>query len=205
VSSLTIAKGTPWGYIGGAVDLARVATTDTEVVAMAMADPGLPIGLTGGALWASLGGESVTGRLFTDAAMHLPIDLLAVELGDGVVPGVVHRAAGTVHASTRTRRPLAVIGNIGAWGPYRALPRAHPNDGLADAIWGDLSWRDLWIVRSRAVTGTHLPHPSITERRASTVEVTLSRTANWFVDGRSIGRAATATITVEPDAATVVV
>ncbi len=102
-----------------------------------------------------------------------------------------------VHA-LRRRKPVAVAGNVGQWHRYRALPRAHPNDGLVDVVWGELSWSDLLVVARRATTGTHLPHPALTERRAASVEVELTRPAAWFVDDRFLARGPRARISVHP-------
>jgi YegS C-terminal NAD kinase beta sandwich-like domain len=221
---VTIAKGQAWGSVGGPAPVDHRARSDCELVQHVLSHregatggvAPLIVGLTGGSLWESLGGQSVVGRLEAADAMHLPVDLMRLDLGPELGPASEasghrktlderrHWAVATIHATARLRRPVAVIGNIGAWKKYRALPRAHPGDGIADALWGDLGWQSLWQVSKRAVTGTHLPHPGITARRAATVTIELERPCMWFADGNEVGRAAVATITVEPDAVIVV-
>lgn len=204
---MTIRPGTPWGERLGAVPGIVVAADDAAAAA-ALA-PGRPgqaasgaprrVALTGGSMWSFLGGASAVGRWRTDDAHHHPVDLFEVEIGNTTT-----WVLATLHARRRGR-PVAVVGNVGHWRRYRALPRAHPGDGLADAIWGDLGWSDLLVVGRRAVTGTHLPHPAITERRAPLVVVELERSAVWFADGRRLTNGPTARITVHPDAGIVVV
>lgn len=219
---MTIRPNVDWGEPLGAVPGIPVADDDHTLARLLAAGvivdparrPDLPgparfgvaapvtVALTGGELWRFLGGPAVAGRWSTPAAWRFPVDLLAVE-----IDGTTHWAAATVTATTsasRWGRPLAVAGNVGTWRGYRALPRAHPNDGLVDAVWGDLPWRELAKVRQRAVTGTHLPHPGLTERRRSEVTIDTGRMASWSVDGVAVGRASAAVVTVVPDAGIVV-
>lgn len=204
---MTIRPGVAWGERLGAVPGIAVAGDDASAAAaLAPAAPGIAasavprrVALTGGAMWSFLGGASAVGRWRTDDAHHHPVDLLEVEIGTTTA-----WVLATLHARRRGR-PVAVVGNVGHWRHYRALPRAHPGDGLVDAIWGDLGWSDLLVVGRRAVTGTHLPHPAITERRAPRVVVELARPAMWFADGHRLRTASTARITVHPDAGIVVV
>ncbi len=204
---MTIRPGVPWGERLGAVPGIAVAHDDaTAAAALAPASsgpgaPGAPrrVALTGGSMWSFLGGASAVGRWCTDDAHHHPVDLLEVEIGSTTA-----WVLATLHARRRGR-PVAVVGNVGHWRRYRALPRAHPGDGLVDAIWGDLGWSELLVVGRRAVTGTHLPHPAVTERRAPCVVVELERPAVWFADGRRLTNGRTARVTVHADAGIVVV
>ena len=210
---MTIRPGSLWGERLGAVPGIAVAADDATAAAVlapgAAPDPGTAgpaapsaphrVALTGGSMWSFLGGATAVGRWRTDDAHHHPVDLLEVEIGTTTA-----WVLATLHARRRGR-PVAIVGNVGHWHRYRALPRAHPGDGLVDAIWGDLGWSDLLVVGRRAVTGTHLPHPAITERRAALVVVELERSAVWFADGRRLANGPTARITVHPDAGIVVV
>jgi hypothetical protein len=200
---MTIAPGQLWGERRGAVLDAPIASSDAAIAGLiANGRHHRGIVLTGGELWASLGGASVIGRSATEEAHHYSIDALSVTLGGSERPylAIAHVAG------FRRYKPVAVIGNIGNWRRYRALPRAHPNDGELDGVWGRLPWSALVTVASRARTGTHLPHPSLQVRRAPSVEVEpiVGSRVRWEADGRTIGRAARARVEVIPDAAVVI-
>jgi hypothetical protein len=202
---VTIAPGVDWGAaLGPGVELPR-AVDDASLASLLSGGVGsTPVSAvaTGGELWRFLGGESVKGRWSTNEARHYPVDLLRLELDD-----VVHwcvAAAVARRGRSRRSRPVAVVGNVGIWRRYRVLPRAHPDDGLADALWGELRWTELDQVRRRAVTGIHLPHPRLHERRATSLTIELGRRARWTVDGLEAGPAGTVRVTVMADAGVVV-
>ena len=98
---------------------------------------------------------------------------------------------------------LAVAMNAQWVKEWNLGPKAHPNDGLIDAYemhLGFLEWRK---VKRRLGTGTHLPHPGITQTRAKAVTFDLP---GWtvYVDGEDVGRAKHLAIRALPDALTVV-
>ena len=99
-----------------------------------------------------------------------------------------------------------MVANAQYVGSWNVAPRAHPGDGLLDAVLvGDMSLRDRLVARRRVVTGSHLPHPAITVRRRSSHEWTFDRPLRVRLDGVDAGRASHIAVRVEPDAAVVVV
>ena len=134
--------------------------------------------------------------------MHLPIDVARVELD-----GVPHRfVAHLVGHRGWLRGPVLVVANAQYVGPWNVAPRAHPGDGLLDALLiEDMSVRDRLAARRRVRTGSHVPHPAISMRRRGEHEWTFDRPLRIRLDGENVGRARHIHVEVELDAAIVVV
>ena len=95
--------------------------------------------------------------------------------------------------------------NVDRLGRWDAAPRAHPNDGRADVVEvaADMGLRARWQARSRLSSGTHLPHPQLTNRRITDETWTFDRPRRLWVDGVKRGTVRSLRVAVEPDAATV--
>ena len=202
---MTIEKGRDWGEPGDLPAGARVVRSDRELRAAveAHAGPGSPIvGLAGGDLHATVGGPGARSRLAVGGTMHLPIDVARVELD-----GEHHRfVAHLVGHRGWWWGPVLIVANAQYVGPWNVAPRAHPGDGLLDALLVErMSVRDRLGARRRARTGSHVPHPSISVRRRGAHEWTFDRPLRIRLDGEDVGRARHIAVEVEPDAAIVVV
>jgi diacylglycerol kinase family enzyme len=90
-------------------------------------------------------------------------------------------------------------------GVWDVAPRSHPGDGRLDLFEADLSLGDRWKARTRLPTGTHVPHPGISERRVKAVQLDLAPGTSVWLDGERIGTAKALSIRVAPDALRVVV
>jgi putative lipid kinase YegS-like protein len=155
------------------------------------------------------------------AGMALPLDALAVVVGDGLserlalnslVVGVPpdrlrswHRPAGlSVEIDGVAMDAAQATSLVVMNGQYlRGLdlsPRGHPGDGVAEAQLYALSPGARRVMRSRLATGAHLPHPAITIRRARRVVVRASSPAALEVDGASAGQISDLEITLRPAA-----
>lgn len=213
----TLRPGQPWGteasgppdleVNGGDRVLAQAlgGVTDPLIRFVAAADSDLAraIGFVAGA---------------ASAGLALPLDVLAIDgpVGMQAVNSVVvgvppdrlrswHRPAGlsveidgaAIDAANATS--LVVMN-----GQYlRGLdlsPRGHPGDGVAEAQLYALPPGARRAMRTRLVTGAHLPHPAITVRRARRVLVRASRRAALEVDGNPAGEITALEITVHPAA-----
>lgn len=198
---MPIAKGSSYGEPAPVPDGLVVVRSDAEA-RRALEDarrerrPYPALGLLGGDLCRTLGGG--TGPDL--AGVRFPVDL-GVVLADGRL----HLFVASLVARTRlwTRAFLAM--NAQYLGPWDVAPRAHPGDGLLDTYDVRLPAGQLLPVRSRLPLGTHLPHPGISERRASAVQVELDRALPVRLDGTSIGTARVLSVRVEPDALVVFV
>ena len=93
-----------------------------------------------------------------------------------------------------------------AWlGDWNLGPKAHPNDGLLDVTEGRVRAGELLQARSRARTGTHVPHPDIRETRAAAMQFEMRRPTPVYLDGEYVATARFLSIRTEPDALTCVV
>ncbi len=207
---MTIEKGRPWGEPIERPSDAPVARDDIELArlaAAAVARGERPViafepspGRDGaGDVARTLG---VDGVRPPDEQLGFGFDLGYLRCGDDEpVPFVAHVAM---------RRPLwrgefAVVMNAAWVGEWYLGPRAHPNDGLLDVTTGRLAARQRWQARSRARTGSHLPHPGLAVSRTAAWEHRFARPTPAFVDGRAIGAVAQVRAWVEPDSFVLVV
>jgi hypothetical protein len=203
---MTIEKGKRWGEPGELPEDAPIVHSDRElraVIESSTRGEGLPIaGLAGGDMHASVGGSGARSRLGGEGTMHLPIDVARVELD-----GVAHRfVAHLVAHRGWWRGPILIVANAQYVGSWNVAPRAHPGDGLLDAVLvEDMSLRDRLVARRRVRTGAHLPHPAISVRRRVAHEWTFERPLRVRLDGEDVGRARHIVVEAELDAAIVVV
>jgi hypothetical protein len=197
-----IAKGEPWGQPGPLPPHGVVVRSDAEARAVVTAarragEPVPPLGLLGGDLCRTLGGKGDEGRLRSEHAMALPVDLGAVLLDGRLHWFVAHLVA---RGSWWRGRVVAAMNAqfIGAWD---VAPRSHPNDGRLDVLDADLPFDERLQARARLKHGTHVPHPRIDERRQAAVQLDFDRPTPVHLDGQRLDDPARhLSIRVEPDA-----
>lgn len=211
---MTIRRGESWGEPGPLGADAPIARSDGEaadLIAAAMAEgSGLPeLGLLGGDLHAALGSPQHTpAELREGAGLRLPLDVgeVVVDRGDGLISRHVFVAH---MISTRGRRRWSKRTIVAMNGTHLGRadlgPRAHPNDGLLDVFDGTVPLSQVRAAARRELTGNHVPHPGILERRTASYEVTSEREMPIVVDGRMIGAATHFELRCLPDAVTIVV
>jgi hypothetical protein len=203
---VTIRKGETWGSPGPLPDDGVVVGSDLDarrVVTRARREqrPVPALGLLAGDLARTCGAPGREERLRSAEAQRLPVDL-----GEVLVDGTLHFfVAHLVARRSWWRGPVVAAMNAQFLGDWDVAPRSHPNDGRLDLLEADLSMSDRWKARTRLRTGTHVPHPGITERRVKAVQLDLAPGAQVWLDGERIGPARSLSIRVEPDALTVVV
>lgn len=202
---MTIRKGSDYGSSEPLPDGAPVVSSDAvlhEVIAEAWESSSLPVtvGLLGGDLCRTLGGNGDHDHLFATDARTVPIDLVVVAIDGKTFPVVSHLIAGRLFGENF----LAVM-NAQWWGRFDLGPRSHPGDGLVDVTRGRLPLRQRVLARQRSHSGTHLPHPQLTYKRVSSMTTEFSRPTEMVIDNdcRVTGRSLT--VTVEPDAFFVVI
>ena len=204
--TMTIRKGDTWGSpgplpAGGVVVNSDVAARSVVTVARRAGEQVPVLGLTGGDLARTCGATGEEGRLRSDEAQQLPVDL-----GEVLVDGALHFfVAHLVARRSWWRGRVVAAMNAQYLGTWDVAPRSHPNDGRLDVLDADLSVGDRWKARSRLPSGTHVPHPGIAERRVKAVQVDLDPGARVWLDGECIGPARTVSIRCVPDALTVVI
>jgi diacylglycerol kinase family enzyme len=164
-------------------------------------EPLPPIGLLGGDLCRTLGGTGDEARLRSAEAVTVRVDVGAVLLDGAAHWFVAHLIA---RRSWWWGRTVAVM-NAEFLGSWDLGPRAHPGDGLFDITDGTLPLGDRLAASRRARTGTHLPHPALTTRRADAWQTDLRPPLDVWLDGQRVGRASHLSVRVEPEALAVVV
>jgi hypothetical protein len=151
------------------------------------------LGLQGGDLCRTLGGPGELATIFT------------VDLGAALIDGRLHWFV--AHLLARSPGWGRVVAAMNAqWrGGWNLGPRAHPNDGLLDVYEARLSVADRLKVRGRLASGTHLPHPGITQRRVAAVQFEFPKPTTIELDGEAVAQARALSVRLEPDALKVVV
>jgi hypothetical protein len=211
---VTIRRGQEWGTAGPLAAGAPVARTDGEVADLAAAAVAEgtalgEVGLLGGDLHAALGSPPHDeDDLRSGRGIRLPVDLgeVVVDRGDGLVARhlfLAHAVAGAGRRRWARRTIVAMNGTH--LGSADLGPRAHPNDGLLDITDGRVPRSQVRAAARRELTGSHLPHPGILERRTASYEVLDERELPIHVDGRLIGAATHFEFRCLPDALVIVV
>lgn len=207
---MTIRKGEPWGDAvpspEGLPVFASDAAAGSFVSAHRAHDEALPaFGVSGGDLARTMGGGR-PGR-FPGTVTRAPVDLLRVELT--AADGSTRTAWAVAHVVARRGGPagwwrgeVVLAMNAQFLGEFDVAPRSHPNDGLVDAVRVDpgMTMRTRAQARTRARTGTHLPHPQLAVTRAETASWSFDRPLTVWLDGVPGPAVVGLTITVEPDA-----
>ena len=201
-----VRKGEPWGAPGALPDDGVIVRSDAEarhVLTEARRDnrPFPTLGLLGGDLCRTLGGgRGGDERLRSPDAMTFPVDV-----GEVLVDGRLHLFVAHLVARNRWWTRAFVAMNAQFVGDLDLGPRSHPGDGLLDTYDARLPASQLLHVRARARTGSHLPHPAITERRTGALQVELERPLAVWLDGDRIGAGRVLSVRVDADALRVVV
>jgi len=203
---VTIAKGQPWGEPGALPAEGVVVRTDAAaravVEAARRAGTDIPtLGLVGGDLCKTLGGLGDEARLRSPEAMTFPIDVGRALLDDEEHWFVAHAIA---RGPMWLGRTVAVM-NAQWLGEWDLGPRAHPDDALLDVTDGALPIGDLAKARRRVRLGTHLPHPALHTSRVRDLDVGFDRPRSVWLDGERVGRCRRLRVSVEADAAQVVI
>ncbi len=190
---MTIRRGEEWGTTVPRPEGLVIASSDADIARRLRAGPDAPIGVGGGDLHRALGAPGHRASV-----QRVPIDLLRVQV-DGIEQIAV---AHVVARRSWWRGPILAAMNVDHVGRWNVAPRAHPNDGRFDVVEvaPSMSVRDRWMARSRLPQGTHLPHPAITSRTATSGEWNFERAMRLWVDGEDRGVVHELAINLEPDA-----
>ena len=201
---MTIRRGEPWGEAAQPDPALRVVPTDRHARewVLTQRERGVepaPVGLGGGDLARTVGGGAA-GR-FNGTVMTAPVDLLRVEAGGRTTWAVAH----VVARRSWWRGEVLLAMNAQFLDGYDVAPRSHPNDGKVDVVRvaAAMPLRARLQARTRARTGTHVPHPQLTVTQSSSYDATFARPLVLWVDGVRWGTAKELRLTVAPDALTI--
>lgn len=198
---MTVERGEVWGHPAPLPDDGVVCASDAEAraavtTARRASRPVPALGLTGGDLARTCGVSGAPGGLRGPGTQALTVDL-----GEVLVDGVLHFfVAHLVARRSWWQGRLVAAMNAQFIGTWDVAPRAHPNDGRLDVLQADLSVSDRLKARSRLRSGTHLPHPGISERRLKAVQLDLEPGSRVWLDGELVGPARALSIRTVPDA-----
>lgn len=196
---MTISKGSSFGEVGVTLpDDGVLCASDADArqaleLARRQGRPFPVLGLSSGDLVRTLGG---TGHL----NVGFPIDL-----GQVLVDGRLHLFVATCVVRSRSWRRAIAVGNAQWLGGWNLWPRGHPNDGRLDLLDVRLPFSELWKVRRRLPTGSHLPHPGLVARRVKAETIEVERPLGVWLDGERVGSGRTFAFRCVPDALRVVV
>ncbi len=206
---MPIAKGQPWGEPGALPEGGVIVGSDAEARAVLeearrSREPYPALGLAGGDLCHTLGGGA-GGRRRAESRLRSGEGVrFTVDVGEAIIGGRLHLFVAHLVAHDRLWTRGFVAMNAQWLGHWNLGPRAHPNDGLLDTYEAALAPGQLMAVRARLHHGAHLPHPGITERRVTSLQVDLPRSLPIRLDGTAAGRARSLVVRVVPDALVVV-
>lgn len=216
-AKVTIKKGESWGEPGVLEESGLVVSTDYELAELLqgyrMREQVPPvIAVLGGALHRTLGSpQRDVAALRSGQGYVFPLDVGILQFFDSEgtqreVLFVAHCQASTDPRMRLWKGRTVLAMNASFMGTLNLGPRAHPNDGRLDVTEGQLKWAERKQARSRAVTGAHLPHPSLHERRVSSrMQFSSGSMFDLSTDGRLQGKSAEFSITCIPDAARILV
>ena len=198
---MPISKGEAWGSPGSLPGDGVVVASDGEATSALEAArregrPFPPLGLTGGDLCRTLGGRGVLTTV------------VRCDLGEALVDGRLRYFVAHVVVRGRTlwRGSAVAVMNAQYVGPWDVAPRSHPGDGKLDVVEvaATMSFADRWKARRRLPSGTHVPHPAITVRQSTALQLDVAG-RRVVVDGAAVPAATSLSIRIEPEALTVVV
>jgi hypothetical protein len=148
--------------------------------------------------------------------LEVPLDLLQVDDGPaasnmiviGIPPDALGRFARRFGANVRVdsrpvfHGPCTTV--VISTGQFRRgldlVPRGHPGDGRAEVQIYAVPAHQRRELRARLTTGTHVPHPKITQRSAARVTVSIDRRVPLEVDGRPAPATDLVDVAVVPNA-----
>lgn len=191
---MTIRRGEEWGVPVDRPEGLAVVSSDRELASIvASTDRPGALAVVGGDLHRSLGSPTVRPTM-----QRVAIDLLRV-----TADGTEHVAVSHVVARRGWwRGPVVAAMNVDHVGEWNVAPRAHPNDGRFDIVEVDASMglRARWQASRRLPQGTHVPHPRIETRTATSVEWDFRRPLALWLDGERVTEVRRLRVDIEPDA-----
>lgn len=158
-----------------------------------------PVVLTGGDLARTLG--LAPARTAPSPSLAATGARFEVDVGAALVDGRLHWfVAHLVARRSWWRGRLLVAANASFIGRWNAAPRSHPGDGRLDVFDADPPLIVRLAARRRLPSGTHIPHPRITQRRIAASQYDLDPGLDIYLDGVRLDRAQTLSLRVEPGA-----
>ncbi len=216
-----IKPGEEWGRPTAAAADLEVAGGDADLATVVAAHPGALVRFRPDSTsdFAGAVGLGVTepGRdLGPPQGTEVTLDLLRLDDGRAAVnmlvlgtpPDSSRRFVRRIGASVRVDERTVFLGPctavVIAIGQFRSgldlVPRGHPGDGRAEVQIYAVPGRERRALRARLATGTHVPHPDITQRSGTRVALTTDRRVPFEIDGRAAETVDVLNVEVVPNA-----
>jgi len=198
---MTIRKGEQWGIRISKPTRIRHASSDAEIAKCSSEDF---ISVNGGDIFATLGSPAFISD--SDECTLLPMDALQVKILLSDASEKSFSAAscievGSLISPLKSGRYICIT-NGGIVSGRNFAPRAHPNDGRLDImlVAETMSFRDRLTARKKALTGTHVPHPSISLRQDETFSTKrLGERDKLRIDGVAVTNWIEVSVSIIPD------
>jgi len=178
----------------------KIAESDKQIAELYAAGESM-IGIIGGNLFTSLGGNIGLDYPSNSTVTSCSIDIGCVSIGDDSF----------YFASTllvlNLLRPWASTGivNTQLSNGNRYAPKAHPGDGFMEEIESNLDIRQAIIARKKLRSGDHLPHPQLRLKKGKAFTYDSPKGMKLILDSKSIGRYKAFSVKVIPHAIQVIV
>lgn len=194
---MTIRKGEEWGRRDKTPASFFISEDDHDAASQ---PPQTPFALCRGDMYTALGQPKLPVH-HADCTI-VPIDSLkcAISFADGTQETTA--AFSNVSIGSWWKGRHVVASNSGFLNGLNIAPRSHPNDGEMDILFLDaaMALKQRFIARRKAKTGTHLPHPQLTIKRATTADFKRERPQERLsIDGVAVSQWIAISISVEPD------
>jgi hypothetical protein len=202
---MPVRRGEAWGQEGVLPPDGIVVRSDAEARALVedahRAGGELPVlGLLGGDLCRTLGGTGDERRLHEGGVVA------EVDIGAALIDGRLHWfVAHLVARRSWWRGPIVAVMNAQYLGDWDVAPRSHPGDGRLDRLDVAMPIGERLKARSRLRSGTHVPHPGITQSQVTATQFAFGKPTPILLDGDLVGSALAVSVRVEPAALRVVV
>jgi hypothetical protein len=198
---MPISPGQEWGGpITGPPDV-TVDGNDADLAAAVAAHPGGLVRFTAGPDSDVARAVALDGR---EPEREVPVDALRLDEGIlacnmivlGTPPDRLRRMSSltsmTVTVDGREIFDGGATTVVVATGQYLrgldVVPRGHPGDGRAEIQVYAVPSGERKALRARLASGTHIPHPAITQTTGRRVEITTRHRFGLEVDGRPVKR-----------------
>ena len=178
----------------------KIAESDKQIAELYEARESM-IGITGGNLFTSLGGNTAL-----DYPMGSPVTSCSIDIGCLSIDHESFYFASSL-LILNLLRPWAstAIVNTQVINGYRYAPKAHPGDGFLEEIDSNLVIRQAVLAKKKLLTGDHLPHPQLRLKKGRTFAYNFTKAKNLILDNKSIGRHKAFSVEVFPHAIQVIV
>ncbi|OUV00551.1 MAG: hypothetical protein CBC37_04545 [Acidimicrobiaceae bacterium TMED77] len=178
----------------------KIANSDKQIAEYYEAGEPV-IGITGGNVFTSLGGNTTLSYPATSTVTSCSIDIGCVTAGDSSF----YFASSLLILNLFRPWASSGITNTQIVNGYRYAPNAHPGDGFMEEVESKLIMRQALIARKKIVSGDHLPHPQLRVRKGRTFTYDFFKAKRLILDSKSIGRHQGFSVEVFPHAIQVIV